>query len=100
MLSKEKFIEEFNEVGFVIVPGVVDAEFRKRGKVELERAIELEAKYHGGKSYGDYGMVLLCPLYGGIFIDMLDHPGILEPFHWILSEGCIVYAQTSTSMPP
>lgn len=100
VFNKEKFVREFEEEGYSIVPDVFDADFIRAAKVELEMAMEKEVAYHGSTNFGDYGMVLLCPIYGGSFISMFDNVRLTGPFNAILGEGCIVYAHTSSSMPP
>lgn len=45
-------------------------------------------------------MVLLCALYGQSFLDLFDNERFLEPFEAVMGCGCIVYAYTSSSMPP
>jgi len=100
MIEQADFIKEFKSTGSVIVPKVLDPEFIASAKRQLEAAMEAEVRYHGGTNYKDYGMVLLCSLYGGAFWSLFDNPRLLEPFHGILGEGCIVYAYTSSSMPP
>lgn len=86
--------------GYVILPGILSDDFVDRARSELEVAIEKEAAYHGGRDYPDYGMVLLCALYGGAFLDLFDNEALLEPFESGLGPGCTVYAYTSSSMPP
>jgi ectoine hydroxylase-related dioxygenase (phytanoyl-CoA dioxygenase family) len=86
--------------GYAIVSGVLDPDFCERAKAELEQAIADEAEYHGGSDYGDYGMVLLCSLYGGAFIELLDNDRLMAGFESTLGPGCIIYAYTSSSMPP
>ena len=98
--DKDSFLRTINEEGYAIVPNVLTPEFIARAKVELERAIALEAEYQKTRNYTDYGMVLLCPLYGGAFLEILDNPAVIGPMNWAMGDGCIVYAQTSTSMPP
>jgi ectoine hydroxylase-related dioxygenase (phytanoyl-CoA dioxygenase family) len=100
MFEQADFIKKFKSTGSVILPNVLDPEFIALAKRELEAAMEAEVHYHGGSSYKDYGMVLLCSLYGGAFWSLFDNPRLLGPFHAILGEGCIVYAYTSSSMPP
>lgn len=97
--SKE-FAREFNFTGSVIAEGVLSPEFIAAAKIELSSAIQSEAQYHRTQEYKDYGMVLLCSLYGGAFWSLFDNPRLTSPFHAILGEGCVVYAYTSSSMPP
>ena len=89
-----------NSFGCMIVEGALPEEFVRRAVPELESAIAREAQWHGTTDYQDYGMVLICSLYGGAFWDLFDLPSVTLPFETVLGEGCIVYAYTSSSMPP
>lgn len=89
-----------DEQGFVVVPGVLEPAFIDRAKVELEQAIRRDADWHGTSSYADYGMVLVCSIYGGAFVELFDNRALLSPFEAVLGAGCIVYAYTSSSLPP
>lgn len=100
MFDAQVFRDAIDRDGFAIVPGVLDTSFIARAKVALEDAFVREAEYHGGTNYSDYGMVLLCSLYGGPFLELFDNDRAMTPFETILGEGCIVYAYTSSSMPP
>jgi len=100
MFDKEKFIAEINTQGYSIVRNALPSEFIQKAKQELEIAMEKEILYHKGKNYSDFGMVLLCSLYDKIFCDLFDLPLVSNPFNAILGDGCIVYAYTSSSMPP
>lgn len=100
MFDPQKFAQEFHATGSVIVPGVLDPDFIAAAKRELAAAQEAEVRYHGTRDYKDYGMVLLCALYGGSFWTLFDNPRLTGPFNAILGDGCTVYAYTSSSMPP
>lgn len=86
--------------GYTIVEGVLDPDYISMAKSALEDAIAEEAHYHGGADYADFGMVLLCALYGSVFTDLFDNEIFLAPFEAVMGSGCIVYAYTSSSMPP
>jgi ectoine hydroxylase-related dioxygenase (phytanoyl-CoA dioxygenase family) len=86
--------------GYVILPDVLDASFVERAKQELARAIELEAARYGEPAKRDFGMVMVCAQYGGCFLELFDNPPLLAPFNAVLGDECIVYAYTSSSMPP
>lgn len=86
--------------GYVILEDVLSPEYVAEAKAALLETIDREAAYHGGTDYSDYGMVLLCALYGRIFTDLFDNERFLEPFEAAMGPGCIVYAYTSSSMPP
>jgi ectoine hydroxylase-related dioxygenase (phytanoyl-CoA dioxygenase family) len=66
----------------------------------LEAAIRAEEKLQQRYPGAHGGMVLLCSLYGGSLIKVFDVDALTEPFEWLLGDGCIVYAYTSSSMPP
>ena len=98
--DREAVVRAIDEQGFIVVPNVLDPAFIARAKVELEDAIERDAEWHGTKDYPDYGMVLVCSLYGGTFFELFDNRALMAPFEAILNPTCIVYAYTSSSMPP
>jgi ectoine hydroxylase-related dioxygenase (phytanoyl-CoA dioxygenase family) len=100
MFDRDHFTQQIDTQGYAIVEQVLTDDFMVRVKRDLEEAIQLENEYHAGKDHRDYGMVLLCSLYGRTFIDLFDHRTLNEPFNTILGDGCIVYAYTSSSMPP
>lgn len=98
--DRETVSRKIAEDGFIVIPNVLERSFIDRAKSELERAIELDASWHGTQSYADYGMVLVCAMYGGAFIELFDNRALMSPFEAVLGPGCIVYAYTSSSMPP
>jgi ectoine hydroxylase-related dioxygenase (phytanoyl-CoA dioxygenase family) len=91
---------EITRTGYSIVENVLTSDFVAKAKRALESAIEKEAQYHQSRNYSDYGMVMLCSLYDQIFIDLFDQDKLMEPFNSVLGNGCIVYAYTSSSIPP
>jgi ectoine hydroxylase-related dioxygenase (phytanoyl-CoA dioxygenase family) len=99
-MSDPEIVAAIGEHGFIVVPNVLTSDFITRAKRELEQAIERDAEWHGTKDYSDYGMVLCCSLYGGSFIDLFDNRALMAPFEAVLRPTCIVYAYTSSSMPP
>ena len=73
MLNREDFLREFEESGSVILRGVLSADFIQQAREEIHKAIDLEAQYHGTRDHRDFGMVLLCALYGGAFWTLFDN---------------------------
>jgi len=100
MIDLIKFKHEIETQGYSIVRNALPKEFIEKAKKELEIAIEKEAQYHNTTQYSDFGMVLLCSLYDKIFWELFDLPLVTEPLNSVLGKGCIVYAYTSSSMPP
>lgn len=86
--------------GYVILPDVLDAAFVARAKSELVAAIAADTGRYGPRAERDYGMVMLCALHGGAFLDLFDNEQLLAPFNAVLGDESIVYAYTSSSMPP
>lgn len=100
MFNPVKFKQEIETQGYSIVEDVLDKKFIAKIKNELAIAMAKEVEYHKTNTYNDYGMVLLCSLYGGAFIELFDNEVLINAFNTILGNGCIVYAYTSSSMPP
>jgi len=100
MSSEESTLETLARDGYAIVPGVLPAGTVARLRVDLEAAIVTEAAYHGGADYVDYGMVLVCCTRARSFVDVLAEDSIMGTINSIVGEGSIVYAYTSSSMPP
>ena len=96
----QTFAQSIRDDGYCIVENVLTPEFTLQTKKELGIAIEKEMEYHGTSDYSDYGMVLLCSLYGGNFIKLFDNTRLTDRIEAVLGEGSIVYAYTSSSMPP
>lgn len=86
--------------GVFVREGVLSQTEIKQLKSDLEKAISAEERYHGSKQYGDYAMVLMCAQYGRSFVELFDNAALMQPFNEGMSPGCIVYAYTSSSMPP
>jgi ectoine hydroxylase-related dioxygenase (phytanoyl-CoA dioxygenase family) len=100
LLPTESIIETLERDGYAVVPDVLAASTVALLKNDLATAIEKEAAFHGGKDYVDYGMVLVCCAYARSFVDILGDERIMRVFDRILGPGSIVYAYTSSSMPP
>ena len=98
--TKETFLKEFQEKGYVIMDNVIDQDYIKRASAQLEIALEKELEFVGTKDYKFYGYVLSNAKYGGAFLEIFDNKKITDPMNWVLGENCIIYSYTSSSMPP
>jgi ectoine hydroxylase-related dioxygenase (phytanoyl-CoA dioxygenase family) len=98
--DKNDFVREIESQGYVILPDVVPQPMLQSLRSELEAAIQAEDKLRQRYPGAHGGMVLLCSLYGGSLVKILEVDALMEPFEWLLGDGCIVYAYTSSSMPP
>lgn len=100
-MKEQQFIEDIQSEGYAILNGILPPEVLEPLKAELAVAIDAEEDYRRKNLVSSHrGMVLLCSLYGGKLVEVLDSESLLRPFEWVLGEGCIVYAYTSSSMPP
>lgn len=99
-LTKEDFLQEFNQKGYVIIDDVFEKDFLKQVKIELEIALKKEVEYVGTTDYKFYGYVLSNAKYGGAFFDVLANEKINTLIDWVMGENSILYSYTSSSMPP
>jgi len=86
--------------GYVILPDILDPPFVERAKRELAQALAADTGRYGPRAERDFGMVMLCALHGGSFLDLFDNERLVAPFSAVLGDEWIVYAYTSSSMPP
>lgn len=100
MFDRESFLAEFDRRGWVLVEDALDEELIRRCRDVLDWAIEEENRYHGSADHPDYGMLQCCAMYDRAFIEILERESVIRPFEAILGDGCIVYAYTSSSLPP
>jgi hypothetical protein len=99
--ARETFLRDIETQGYAIVPDVLPHHLLEPLRSELEAAIQKEeAQLRAQYPATNFGMVLICSLYGGALLRVLDEKRLMEPFEWLLGEGCIIYAYTSSSMPP
>jgi ectoine hydroxylase-related dioxygenase (phytanoyl-CoA dioxygenase family) len=98
--TDDEILQVLARDGYAIVPDSIAPAVVAQLRSDLERAIETEATYHQGTSYIDYGMVLVCCTHARSFVDVLAEPNVMRVIDRVLSPGSIVYAYTSSSMPP
>ena len=97
---REQAAAAIAEEGCLVVRDVLTPAFVERARRELMTAIESDSRKYGDRAKRDYAMVMLCSLYGGAFLDVFDNATLMDPFNAVLGDECIVYAYTSSSMPP
>lgn len=93
------FLDAMERDGFAIVPRIVDAADAAALRVALEAAIETYPyrDFDGGR---DTGMVHALMLWGRPFEKLLVNPRLRGFLSAVLGESCVLYAYTSSSMPP
>jgi len=85
-IQSADIINNVNESGFVVIKNVLISEFITKAKNELFEAIHKETEYHRTTDYKDHGMVMICPMYGGAFIDLLDVEKLINPFNVVMGD--------------
>ena len=83
------FTRSIEKDGYCIVENVFSKEFTEQTKKELVSALEKEVAYHGTNEYSDYGMVLLCSLYGGNFLELFNNKLFIDCIESVMGEGNI-----------
>jgi ectoine hydroxylase-related dioxygenase (phytanoyl-CoA dioxygenase family) len=96
----EQFRQSIFEHGFCLVDNVLTPTEITSLKQYAQFAIDKEAAYHGNKTYGLYGGVQACPMYGGPFLTILDNRKLMEPMDAVMGEGNIIWTYITTSLPP
>ena len=99
-LDRAEIASAIERDGYIVIEGVLDPDYVARVKPALQASIAKEDAYHGNASHPDRGMVLVCSIYGSVFLEPFDNKRLVTPFNAVLGDGCIVYAYTSSSMPP
>jgi len=99
-VTAEEIRRRIADDGYIILPDILDPPFIERARRELERAIAADTGRYGPRAERDFGMVMLCALHGGCFLDLFDNDRLVAPFSAVLGDEWIVYAYTSSSMPP
>jgi ectoine hydroxylase-related dioxygenase (phytanoyl-CoA dioxygenase family) len=99
-IALAEVVETLAHRGYAVAPDVLAPATVAQLRRDLEDAIEREAAFHGGNQYVDYGMVLVCCTHARSFVDVLAETAVTSVIERVLGSGCIVYAYTSSSMPP
>lgn len=99
-LSRIEIAKQIEDHGFYLAHNVFPTATLELLKTDLIKGIASEEAFHQKKDHPDRGMVLVCPYHAKSFSQILANERFVEPFNAVLGDGCIVYAYTSSSMPP
>jgi ectoine hydroxylase-related dioxygenase (phytanoyl-CoA dioxygenase family) len=87
--------------GLALIPGVLPRDDALALRPLLQRAIDEDlARWQGAPGYIDQWMVHNLMVRGRPFLRLLENPVLHAYLDEMLSETCILYAYTSSSMPP
>jgi len=93
-------LEQIRARGFAIVPAILDGERVETMRRELLRAAEADLAAWEGRDYPDAWMVHNLMVRHPVFAEFLENPVLHAYLSPLLGETCILYAYTSSSMPP
>jgi ectoine hydroxylase-related dioxygenase (phytanoyl-CoA dioxygenase family) len=101
MKADPELLFALKEDGVVTVPGVLSREEAQAMRPALQRAIDEDlARWEGSPGYIDQWMVHNLMVRDDAFLHVLENPVLHGYLSEILGDTCIVYAYTSSSMPP
>ena len=93
-------LSAIRERGFSVVPDLLDEETVMTMKEELERAALEDLAAWEGREYPDAWMVHNLMVRHPVFAEFLENPVLHAHLSPLLGDTCILYAYTSSSMPP
>ena len=96
----DTLLRDIRERGFGVVPEVLDQKTIVEMKVELERAVGEDLALWSGEDYADAWMVHNLMVRSPVFARFLENPVLHAYLTPLLGDTCILYAYTSSSMPP
>ena len=100
-IGTDAALREIAERGFAVVPCLTDLSEIATLRAELEHAIAEDlARWQGNPHYHDAHMVMNLMTRGDAFLRLLEHPAIHAYAAALLGPTCILFAYTSSSMPP
>jgi ectoine hydroxylase-related dioxygenase (phytanoyl-CoA dioxygenase family) len=101
MKADPRLLSALKSEGLVVVPDVLTREEALAMRAPLQQAIDEDlARWQGAPGYVDHWMVHNLMVRGLPFLRLLENPVLHAYLNEVLSETCIVYAYTSSSVPP
>src|SRR5262245_41601688 len=96
-----RLVAEFHDKGFIVVPGAVPADEAHAMRPLLQQCIDDDIRTWSGKpGYIDRWMVHNLMVRGEPFLRLLENAVMHAYLSATFSDTCIIYAYTSSSMPP
>lgn len=101
MIADPKIVETLQTAGIAVVPDVLPREEALALRPLLQQAIDEDLeRWQGAPGYVDGWMVHNLMMRGRPFLHLLENPVLHAYLAALLSDTCILYAYTSSSMPP
>jgi ectoine hydroxylase-related dioxygenase (phytanoyl-CoA dioxygenase family) len=93
-------LSQIKRRGFSVVRNIIDSETVATMKRELLRAVQEDLAAWEGRDYPDAWMVHNLMVRDRVFAEFLDNSVMHSYLSELLGDTCILYAYTSSSMPP
>jgi len=100
MAASPEKLAEIDDRGFAIVEAALCLEECAVLKEHLQHCIDEDEARWAGQPYRDRWMVYNLMTRGAPFARLLEHPVLHDYLNPLLGATCILYAYTSSSMPP
>ena len=98
-LISEKIYNEVVKNGYAIVPNAIDRDLALNLRSRLAVLVQAQRKTQTEQTASDDYMVHNPMFLDSEFMDLLEHPSLVEAFDTFLSNTSIIYACTTSSMP-
>jgi ectoine hydroxylase-related dioxygenase (phytanoyl-CoA dioxygenase family) len=100
MIADAALLDRIKTQGFAIIPNVLDDPTVAVMKRELIHATEEDLAAWEGREYPDSWMVHNLMVRHSVFAEFLENPVLHSYLSELLGDTCILYAYTSSTMPP
>lgn len=100
MIPNSSKLAEIQERGFAVVPRIISRDDVARLKPLLQQCIQEDLEKWKGTPYQDKWMVMALMSRHVEFARLMENTLLQQYLGALLGEMCIVYAYTSSSMPP
>ncbi len=91
---------EIEAFGFTIVPDFITPEMATALKSALTEALAADQARFGRFPGKARNHVMELASYGGLFLELLEHPEMLRFYRHFLGADCVLYAYSSTLLAP
>ncbi|MGI9598565.1 MAG: phytanoyl-CoA dioxygenase family protein [Acidimicrobiales bacterium] len=99
-LIDDRHFVELDELGFTIVPEVIDRDLALSLRPAVQAALDREHEAYGDRSTKIPHLAVELLHYDPAFLDVLESDKMHEVFAGVLGESCILYCFNSAIMPP
>lgn len=99
-LVDRRHVAELEEIGFTVVPGVIDRDVALGLRPAVQAALDRELERYGDRSTKLPHLAVELLHHDPAFLQILESDVMHEVFSAVLGENCILYCFNSAIMPP